>query len=98
MATPKITYTFGTGRRKTSVARVRVREGNGRIVINSREMPEYFTLQPEQHKVLSPLRLLDCEKKFDIFIRAEGGGLTSQAGAISLGISRALLKLNPDYE
>jgi small subunit ribosomal protein S9 len=96
--TPKISYTFGTGRRKTSVARVRVRDGNGRIVINRREMASYFILQPEQDRVLAPLRAVDCEKKFDIFVTAEGGGIASQAGAISLGVARALLKINADYE
>ena len=99
MATPKITYTFGTGRRKTSVARVRVKEGGtGRILVNRREMDVYFPLPQEKAKVLAPLRALNCEKIFDIFIRAEGGGLTSQSGAICLGIARALHKLNPEYE
>jgi small subunit ribosomal protein S9 len=98
MAAPKITYTFGTGRRKTSVARVRMKEGTGRIVVNRRELVGYFPLAQEQEKILAPLRALNCEKNFDIFVNAEGGGLTSQSGAICLGIARALTKLNPDYE
>jgi len=99
LATPKITYVFGTGRRKSSVARVRVKEGgSGRILVNKREMDSYFPLPQEKARVLAPLRALNCEKTFDFFISAEGGGLASQSGAISLGIARALRKINPDYE
>ena len=98
MALAKTTYTFGTGRRKTSVARVRLREGSGRFLVNRREFNTYFPLAQEQERVLAPLRLVNAEKTFDIFVNAEGGGLTSQSGAISLGIARALRKANPDYE
>jgi small subunit ribosomal protein S9 len=98
MAAPKVTYTFGTGRRKTSVARVRMRDGSGRIMVNRRDLDQYFPLIQEQEKILSPLRTVEAEKKYDIFVTTEGGGITSQAGAISLGIARALLKLNPDFE
>jgi small subunit ribosomal protein S9 len=81
------------------VARVRVKEGgSGRIMVNRREMDVYFPLPLEKAKILAPLRALNCEKMYDIFINAEGGGLTSQSGAISLGIARALRKINPDYE
>ncbi len=97
-AAPKVSYTFGTGRRKTAVARVRIRDGNGRILVNGREMPVYFPLVGEQERILAPLRTVDAEKKFDIFITTVGGGIAAQAGAISLGIARALLKLNPDFE
>ena len=98
MAAPKVAYTFGTGRRKTAVARVRIRDGSGRIMVNRREMQSYFPLVGEQERILAPLRLVDSEKKFDIFVSTGGGGIASQAGAISLGIARALLKLNPDFE
>lgn len=98
MAGPKVSYTFGTGRRKTAVARVRVKDGSGRIVVNRRDLDHYFPLIQERERVLAPLRLLDCEKKFDIFVNSEGGGIAAQAGAISLGIARALLKINADYE
>ncbi len=98
MAGPKVSYTFGTGRRKTAVARVRIRDGSGRIVVNRRDLENYFPLIPERERILAPLRLVDCEKKFDIFVTSEGGGISAQAGAISLGIARALLKVNPDYE
>jgi small subunit ribosomal protein S9 len=98
MAAPKVTYTFGTGRRKTSVARVRMRDGSGRIMVNRQEMGSYFPLIQEREKILAPLRIVDVEKKYDIFVTAEGGGITSQSGAIALGIARALLKLNPECE
>jgi len=98
MATPKISYTFGTGRRKTAVARVRLKDGSGRIVINRRDLTEYFPLLQEQEKIRAPLRVVDSEGKFDIFVNAEGGGYSSQAGAISLGIARALQRINPDNE
>lgn len=67
-------------------------------MVNRRELELYFPLIQEQQKILAPLKLLDCEKKFDIFVSTEGGGSASQAGAISLGLSRALRKINPDYE
>jgi small subunit ribosomal protein S9 len=95
---PKISYTFGTGRRKTAVARVRVRDGSGRFLINRRDMDKYFPLIPEQNRILAPLRVVDAEKKFDIFVTCNGGGIAAQAGAISLGIARALLKINQEYE
>ncbi len=99
MATaPKVSYTFGTGRRKTSVARVRVREGSGRLLVNRREMTTYFPLIGEQNRILAPLRVVDAEKKFDIFVTCNGGGIASQAGAISLGIARALLQINQEFE
>ncbi|MGH7751925.1 MAG: 30S ribosomal protein S9 [Gemmatimonadales bacterium] len=98
MATTKLTYTFGTGRRKTAVARVRLKEGTGRILVNRRELADYFRLAQEQERVLSPLRAVNAEKAYDIHVNAEGGGISSQSGAITLGISRALRKVNPDYE
>jgi len=98
MAAPKVTYTFGTGRRKTAVARVRMKEGTGRIMVNRREVQNYFPLIQEQEKILAPLRAVNCEGKFDIFVNTDGGGIGAQAGAISLGLARALLKVNPDNE
>ncbi len=98
MASPKVSYTFGTGRRKTAVARVRLREGNGRIVVNRREFEQYFPLLPQRERILSPLRAVNCEGKYDVFVSTEGSGFTAQANAITLGIARALLKLNADYE
>jgi len=98
LAQPKVTYTFGTGRRKSAVARVRITEGTGRFIVNRRESEKYFPLEQERNRILAPMRLLNCEKQFDVFVRAEGGGLTAQSGAISLGLARALRTVNPDYE
>ena len=84
-------YFWGTGRRKNALARVRIRPGDGTIKIN-----EYFPRLVWQTQVMQSLRAVNLEGKVDVFARATGGGLTGQAGAIKLGIARALLKLNPD--
>ena len=91
-------YLWGTGRRKTAVARVRLKEGTGKIVINKRELDKYFTTTKERVVVMAPLKAVQAEKSFDIFVSTLGGGFCSQAGAISLGIARALVKSNPDNE
>ena len=94
METPM--YFWGTGRRKNALARVRVRPGDGTIKVNEREVNEYFPRLIWQTQVMQSLRAVNLEGKIDVFIRATGGGLTGQAGAVKLGIARALLKLNPD--
>jgi small subunit ribosomal protein S9 len=91
-------YIWGTGRRKTAIARVRMKQGEGRVVVNQRELEKYFTTLQERQRVLAPLVAVGAEKSFDIAVRAGGGGISSQAGAISLGIARALLKTNPEHE
>ena len=97
-AAPKVNFTFGTGRRKTAVARVRMKGGEGRFIVNRREMTSFFPLLAEQNRILAPLRAVDAEKKFDIFVTCNGGGIASLAGAISLGIARALLQINQEFE
>ncbi|WP_276358278.1 30S ribosomal protein S9 [Cohnella caldifontis] len=87
---------IGTGRRKQSVARVRLVPGEGRIVINSREIDEYFGLETLKLIVKQPLVLTDTAGKYDILVLAHGGGISGQAGAIRHGISRALLKADPE--
>jgi len=94
MVTPM--YFWGTGRRKNALARVRIRPGDGTIKINEREVNEYFPRLIWQTQVMQSLRVVNLEGKVDVFARATGGGLTGQAGAIKLGIARALLKLNPE--
>jgi len=94
MVTPM--YFWGTGRRKNALARVRIRPGDGTIKINEREVNEYFPRLIWQTQVIQSLRVVNLEGKVDVFARATGGGLTGQAGAVKLGIARALLKLNPD--
>ena len=83
---------FGTGRRKKSVARVRLVPGDGNIIINNRDIDEYFGLETLKVIVRQPLLLTDTLGKFDVIANVHGGGYTGQAGAIRHGISRALLK------
>ena len=85
-------YFYGTGRRKSSVARVRVYAGTGKIIINDREIDDYFGLETLKRIVRQPLALTDTAEKFDIICRVGGGGVTGQAGAIRHGIARALLQ------
>lgn len=84
-------YFYGTGRRKSSVARVRVYNGTGKVIINDREIDDYFGLETLKLIVRQPLTLSNVEGKFDIVVRVNGGGVSGQAGAIRHGISRALL-------
>ena len=83
---------FGTGRRKKSVARVRLVPGEGKVVINKRDMDNYFGLDTLKYVVNQPLVLTGTKDKFDVLVNVHGGGYTGQAGAIRHGISRALLK------
>ena len=83
-----------TGRRKTSVARVRMTPGSGKIVINRRSFEEYFPTAPLQNAVLQPLQTAKLVNAYDISVNATGGGATGQAGAVRLAISRALLQVD----
>lgn len=85
-------YFYGTGRRKSSVARVRVYAGTGKIIINGRDIDDYFGLETLKLIVNQPLELTDTVGKFDIVCTVAGGGVTGQAGAIRHGLSRALLQ------
>ena len=89
-------YFYGTGRRKSSVARVRVYNGTGKIIINDREIDDYFGLETLKLIVRQPLNLTGTLDKFDIICRVAGGGVTGQAGAIRHGISRALLQYDAE--
>ncbi len=90
------TYFWGTGRRKCALARVRIRPGDGAFKVNEREVAEYFPRDCWQISAMQPLKAVGMEGKIDVFVRASGGGLTGQAGAVRLGVARALLKLNPE--
>jgi small subunit ribosomal protein S9 len=90
------TYFYGTGRRKQSVARVRLYPGSGAITINDRDIDDYFGLETLKLIVRQPLELTETTSRFDIVIRVNGGGVTGQAGAIRHGISRALLVYNEE--
>ncbi|MEE1350842.1 MAG: 30S ribosomal protein S9 [Clostridia bacterium] len=87
---------YGTGRRKSSVARVRLVPGNGKITINGRTIDEYFGLETLKLIVRQPLVLTKTLDKFDVIVKVEGGGFTGQAGAIRHGISRALLEVDAE--
>jgi small subunit ribosomal protein S9 len=81
---------LGTGRRKTSVARVRVSDGTGKIAINGRELEDYFTEVKDRNAVTGPLNLVEMRAKLDVSVNVQGGGFTGQGGAISQGLARAL--------
>ena len=89
-------YFYGTGRRKESVARVRVYAGTGKITINGRDIDDYFGLDTLKLIVRQPLALTDTAEKFDIVCRVNGGGVSGQAGAIRHGLSRALLQYDSE--
>ena len=89
-------YFYGTGRRKKSVARVRVYSGTGKIIINDREIDDYFGLETLKLIVRQSLALTETECKFDIICRVNGGDVSGQAGAIRLGLSRALLQYDEE--
>ena len=84
------------GRRKSAVARVYVSDGKGKITINNRELAEYFPTGILQYVVLQPLNLLGVAGQYDINVNLDGGGITGQAEALRLGISRALIEINPE--
>ena len=90
------TYFYGTGRRKSSVARVRVYNGTGKITINDRDIDDYFGLETLKLIVRQPLALTGTTDKFDIVCRVNGGGVTGQAGAIRHGVARALFQYDAE--
>ena len=90
-------YWWGTGRRKSSVARVRIKLGGGKLLVNKKELKDYFVREQDRKAVLAPLVTVDAEKSFDVFINVKGGGTTGQAGASLLGIARALKKYDENY-
>jgi small subunit ribosomal protein S9 len=89
----KKTYHRGTGRRKTSVARVRLSEGSGQVVINGRSLDEYFTEEKDRKAVIGPLEVTEMRGRLDLIAQVQGGGITGQAGAICQGAARALKKM-----
>ncbi len=88
---------YGTGRRKSSIARVYLVPGTGKVTINKRDMDSYFGLDTLKLIVRQPLQLTETADKFDVLVNVHGGGFTGQAGAIRHGISRALLQADGDY-
>lgn len=89
---------WGTGRRKKAVARVRIRAGSGKILINGRPLEEYFRIEQQRKSVVAPLVLAGMQDKLDVIVRADGGGFNGQADACKLGIARALKKMDVGTE
>jgi small subunit ribosomal protein S9 len=92
----KVVDALGTGRRKTSVARVRIRAGSGKLTINDRELKEFFTIDQDSNTVLAALEHCGVKDSVDVSIQVHGGGNTGQAGACLQGIARALLRYDSD--
>ena len=88
---------YGTGRRKSSTARVFLRPGNGHIFVNQRPIEEYFVRATPRMDLTQPLVLTETQQNFDAYVTVKGGGPSGQTGAVRLGIARALLQVNPDY-
>ncbi len=93
----KYGYWWGTGRRKTSVARVRIRPGSGKFLVNKRELDDYFHRDQDRKAAVAALKLVQAEKSFDVFVNVRGGGITGQAGATLLGVARALRTYDENY-
>ncbi|MBN1124298.1 MAG: 30S ribosomal protein S9 [Sedimentisphaerales bacterium] len=89
-------FIWGTGRRKSSVARVRIRVGEGNVMINQQKVDDYFCKPQDRNAVWAPLNALNIKDHFDIFVNVQGGGTTGQAGATMLGIARALATYDPN--
>jgi small subunit ribosomal protein S9 len=94
----KPSFIWGTGRRKTACARVRVAAGSGKIEVNGRTLNDYFSKEQDRKAIFGPLEVTNMGGKMDIFINAAGGGATGQAGAIVMGVARALVKFDPALE
>jgi len=91
------TAAFTVGRRKTSVARVKLVPGTGKLIVNRKPVEEYFPRETLVNLIVRPFQICECEEKFDTYINVRGGGITGQAGAVKLGISRALVEIDPTY-
>jgi small subunit ribosomal protein S9 len=91
-------YIWGTGRRKTSTARVRIKPGTGKFLINDREFDKFFLTDDTRRAAMQPLVVTETRNNFDIWVNVAGGGITGQAGAVSLGVARALLRENANFD
>ena len=91
-------FTWGIGRRKSAVARVRIKPGTGKILINDRDVDTYFLTDVDRNTARSPLLVSQTADRWDVFVNVNGGGMTGQAGAVMLGLARALIKAATDTE
>jgi len=92
-----VPFVWGTGRRKSAVARVRLRPGEGEFLVNKKEVDKFFALEKDRQAARRPLEVCGATKTMDVFVNVCGGGTTGQAGAVLLGVARALAKVNADY-
>jgi small subunit ribosomal protein S9 len=97
-ATAQKPFIWGTGRRKTAVARVRIREGTGKFEVNGLDMKDYFPLEIQQRDVLAPLASTEMTSRIDVAVNVRGSGKPSQSGAVMLGVARALKEFRPDLD
>jgi small subunit ribosomal protein S9 len=95
---PKPSYIWGVGRRKTACARVRIAVGSGKIEVNGRTINDYFSTESDRKRIFGPLEVTNTGGKMDVWVNADGGGLTGQAGAMILGLARALAKYDNSLE
>ena len=91
-------YYWGTGRRKSAIARVRIRPGTGQFMVNDREVNEFFRVEKDQALVRTPLSVTESATSFDVFVNVHGGGISGQSGAVVLGLSRALIEADAGLE
>jgi small subunit ribosomal protein S9 len=94
---PKSGFWWGTGRRKSAIARVRIKPGDGKMLVNKKPLDEYFPREQDRKAVVAPLKTVGAEKSFDVFINVKGGGITGQAGASLLGVARALRSYDDSF-
>lgn len=94
---PKSGFWWGTGRRKSSVARVRIKPGSGKMLVNKKNLDEYFKREQDRKAVIAPLKAVKAENIFDVYINVKGGGTTGQSGASLLGVARALRSYDESY-
>src|SRR6185437_11777708 len=97
-ATAQQPYLWGTGRRKTAVARVRIREGTGKFLVNDLDVDAYFPLEIQRTDVRAPLAATEMAGRVDVFVNVNGSGKHSQSGAVVLGLARALKEFRPDLD
>jgi len=91
-------YIWGTGRRKTSTARVRIKPGTGKFTVNGKEVDAFFVTEDSRRSAMAPLNATETRNNYDVWVNVNGGGVTGQAGATSLGIARALRTENENFE
>lgn len=91
-------YIWSTGRRKTSTARVRIKPGTGKFMVNGREFEQFFVTEDTRRSALQPLVVTESRNTYDVWANVDGGGITGQAGAVSLGIARALCSENENFD